>query len=137
MSDPSILVFESHGRIVEGRIQATSVLDAMNVARFGAEAIGFIKTHAGVNLLLDFTQVDYLSSAVLTELLRIHETIKTVNGSLRLCGMNPDIQKVFEITNLNKVFTLYGSRKDAVAKYERSLDILAQEDAWENISKES
>jgi anti-anti-sigma regulatory factor len=77
MSDESLLVFENHGRIVEGRIQAASVLDALNVARFGAEVLGLVKAHPGINLLLDFTHVDYLSSAVLTELLRIHEATKT------------------------------------------------------------
>lgn len=132
MSEGGLLFFEKRGRITVGRLQAASVLDAMNVARFAEEVLARIKTSPGLHLLLDFELVDYLSSAVLTELLRINEAVKAADGTFRLCGLNPDVQKVFEITNLNKIFVIYQGR-DAAAKYERSLDVAAQEDAWHDL----
>ncbi len=132
MSDGALVAFEQKARITVGRIQAASVLDAMNVARFGQDVMACVKAKPGLHLLLDFEQVDYLSSAVLTELLRINEGVKAVGGTFRLCGLNSDITKVFEITNLNKIFTIYQG-PDAVARYERSLNVVAQENAWHDL----
>lgn len=136
MSD-SLVKFDERGLITVGHIHATSVLDAMNVSQFGQEVIGYVKQHAGLHLLLDFGRVEYLSSAVLTELLRISQACKEVGGSLRLCCLSNDIRKVFEITNLDRMFTIYsGSTDDAVIKYARSLAVEAEEEAWGQVSRD-
>ena len=85
--------------------------------------------------MLDFANVDYLSSAVLTELLRVNQAIQNAGGNLRLCGLKNDVRKVFEITNLDKVFTIYGESTQALKRFERSLDVAEQEDAWSRLAK--
>lgn len=137
MTDPDLVEFEERGAITIGVIKAGSVLDAMNVSQFGARVAAYVKQSPGLRLLLDFHRVEYLSSAVLTELLRINQACKDGGGDLRLCGLNKDIRKVFEITNLDKLFTIYDGVDDAVKKYARSLTIEAQESAWTQVSKDS
>jgi len=136
MSEDNLLDFKQEGRITIGTIHSASVLDALNVTEFGQEAVDYVKKHRGVHLLLNFERVGYLSSAVLTELLRIKEAAESNGGSLRLCSLNTDIRKVFEITNLDKVFVIYEGTDTAVKRYERSLDIEAQEKAWTNNDEE-
>lgn len=136
MSDGSLIEFTERGVITIGKIQAGSVLDAVNVTQFGKEVVDFVSVHPEVNLLLDFQSVEYLSSAVLTELLRINQACKDVGGGLRLCGLNKDIAKVFEITNLDRMFVIYGPVDDAVMRYARSLTIQAEEQAWSHVQKE-
>jgi len=130
MDEYSLLSFEKHGAITVGRVHAASVLDALNVTRFGEEVMSYLREHPNTNLLLNFQSVDYLSSAVLTELLRINQTIQQTKGSLRLCGLNKNVHKVFEITNLDQVFTIYGDMTKALQQYERSLAVAAEDDAW-------
>lgn len=131
MADNSLLSFETHGPITVGEVKTASVLDAMNVTEFGQELSAHAQAHPGVNLLLDFGQVDYLSSAVLTELLKVHQIAEKTGGSLRLCALNGDIRNVFEITNLNKMFVIYDECEEGVRKFTRSLEIEAQDQAWE------
>ena len=131
MSDDPIVGFEEHGPITVGCVQSASVLDAMNVAQFGKEVQEHIRQRQGINLLLDFEKVEYLSSAVLTELLRIKRTIVEVQGTLRLCALNKEILKVFEITNLDRIFTIYENVGTALSRYERSIQVAEQEEAWE------
>ena len=69
MNDVDLVEFTERGAITVGVVQAGSVLDALNVAQFGASVLTYVKQHAGLRLLLDFHNVGYLSSAVLTELL--------------------------------------------------------------------
>lgn len=137
MSDVDLVEFGERGAITVGVVQAGSVLDALNVAQFGSIVLAYVKRHPGLRLLLDFHHVGYLSSAVLTELLRINQTCREMGGELRLCALNDDIRKVFEITNLNKMFTIYGAADDAVVKYARSLAIEAQEDAWTQVQRDA
>jgi len=137
MSEASLISFEKHGPLVLGRIEAASVLDAMNVSHFGAELTAYVEANAGVRLLLDFENVDYLSSAVLTELLRINKKIAETHGSFRLCSLNRDIRKVFEITNLDKMFVIYDSAGEGLKKFARAIEIEAQEDAWEQMNRDT
>lgn len=130
MSDEELLDFKQHGKITIGTIHSASVLDALNVTEFGQQTVAFVTKKRGVQLLLNFEHVGYLSSAVLTELLRIKEAAEQHEGGLRLCAVSDDIRKVFEITNLDKVFTIYGDTDDAVHRYERALAVEQEEQAW-------
>ncbi len=124
--------FEQQGRIHVGTIRSPRVLSTLNVTEFGAEVLAYVGQHPRLNLLLNFEHVDYLSSAVLTELLRIHKAVEATSGQLRLCAVGESIQEVFRITNLHKVFQLSADDCDTVVKrFERSLDIAAREAAWQ------
>ncbi len=127
-----LLHFEQSGRIHIGTISRSSVLSTLNIVEFGNEVLAYIEKHPKANLLLNFEHVDYLSSAVLTELLRIHKAIQQSNGKLRLCAVSPVIREVFEITNLDSIFVIHPDGAEAdLKRFERSLDIEAESAAWE------
>jgi anti-sigma B factor antagonist len=60
-----------------------------------------------INLILNFCNVRFLSSAVLGLLIRISKRIYENEGKLMLCNINPKIYEVFKITRLTKVFDIY------------------------------
>lgn len=128
-----IVDFEVQGKIVVGTIRTTSVLSAINVAEFGNEVVAKIEGSTGINLLLSFENVDYLSSAVLTELLRINKAIQEAQGQLRLCGVSKVILEIFQITNLDKMFAIYHDDvTGGVRRFMRSLEVAAEEAAWKD-----
>lgn len=127
-----LLIFEEKGPIWVGTIRANSVLSASNVSEFGAEVLAFVSERQGVNLLLNFEHVDYLSSAVLTELLRVNKAIQDSSGNLRLCAVAPIIREVFEITNLDQIFVIHSDDVETdLARFKRSLAIAEREKAWD------
>lgn len=128
----TIVRFDDHPPITVGTIHSTDILDGANVNQFGGEVITYVETHPGINLLLDFNEIKYMSSAGLTELLRINESLRKDAGSVRLCGLTKDIRKVFEITNLEQLFVIHDgdSVETATKRFERSLTVAAEEDAW-------
>ena len=126
-----LIEFQVRGRVTLGTVRSSSVLSARNVAKFGEDVLAYVNAHGGLNLLLNFENVDYLSSAVLTELLRIKAAVEQVKGNLRLCAVSPLIHKAFEITNLDKVFVIHGdSAEQDIKRYERALNVAAQEANW-------
>jgi anti-sigma B factor antagonist len=62
---------------------------------------------AGINLILDFSNVRFLSSAVLGLLMRVGKRIYERDGQLRLCNIDPKIYEIFKITRLTNIFEIY------------------------------
>ena len=56
--------------------------------------------------VIDFTNVQFLSSSVLGLLIRISKKIYEQDGQLRLCNINPKIFSIFKITRLDEVFDI-------------------------------
>ena len=127
-----LISFESKGHVTLGTIVGTQVLDGMHTDDFGREACGYVKGKRGLQLLLDFRNITYLSSAALTELLRIREALRQEGGKLRLCCLSCEIQRVFRITNLEKLFHIHGDEDtaEALARFQRALKVAASEGAW-------
>lgn len=127
-----LVEYEQHGSITVGTVRAARVLDAVNVTEFGTRLLEYVDEHPGVHLLLNFAQVNYLSSAALTELLKVNEAVQRSSGSVRLCALSPEIASVFQITNLDKLFVIEPgeSLEHALQRYERSLQVAAEEDEW-------
>lgn len=127
-----LITFDTKGAITVGTITGTTVLDGMHTDTFGREAVDYVSDKPGLNLLLDFRNVTYLSSAALTELLRIREALLKIGGTLRLCCLSCDILRVFKITNLENLFHIHGEEDtaEALARYQRALEVAVKERSW-------
>lgn len=68
-------------------------------------------------LLLDFINVDHMSSAALGMLINVNKGIKDKNGQLRLANIKPQIFEVFVTTRLNKVFKILPDRPQALESF--------------------
>jgi anti-sigma B factor antagonist len=68
----------------------------------------------GIKLILDFCNVQFLSSAVLGLLIRISKKVYEHDGQLKLCNISPKIYKIFKITRLTKIFDIYEDIESAV-----------------------
>jgi len=125
--------FVEDGNITVGTMYKYSVLTAANITELGNQLVGYARKNPGLNLLLDFSHVEYISSMVLTELLRLRKTIEMVDGNLRLCGVGPTVMEVFEITNLKGEFVIHSDGVDKdLARFQRSIALAKQEAKWED-----
>jgi anti-sigma B factor antagonist len=68
-------------------------------------------------LLLDFVNVDHMTSAALGMLINVDKSIKSKNGQLRLSNIKPQIMEVFVTTKLNKVFKIFATRPEALESF--------------------
>ncbi len=133
MTKQTFLDISTRGDITVATVQSADLLEAINVDAFGKEIIAYLEANPGLNLVLDFGKVDYLSSAVLTELLRAHKTLSKSGGKVRLCSLKPKIREVFEITNLDKVFPINDDVDTAVAHFERALRVTQDDSQWDKL----
>jgi anti-anti-sigma factor len=59
----------------------------------------YLSAHA-VHVVLDFQEVNYLSSAGFRPLLRLNRQVREKGGRLVLCGLSRGVEEVFAITRL-------------------------------------
>ena len=59
-----------------------------------------------IRLILDFTDVNLVSSTLLSKLILLQRRIEGSRGKLRLCEMSPIIQQVFRTSNLDRLFSI-------------------------------
>jgi anti-sigma B factor antagonist len=102
-------------RIVE--FTNNKILDEANIAEIGQALSAMIDDRDMPKLLLDFSNVDHLSSAALGMLINANNRIKQRNGQLRLANIKPQIFEVFVITKLNKLFRIMPTREEALASF--------------------
>jgi anti-sigma B factor antagonist len=67
-----------------------------------------------INLVIDFSNVQFLSSAVLGLLIRISKKISENKGRLKFCSINSKIFDIFKITRLDEIFEIYDDAKKAM-----------------------
>ena len=83
------------------------ILEERDIKALQDSIMSVIEQARRLNLILDFGNVRFLSSAVLGLLIRISKRIYERDGSLRLCNINPKIYEIFKITRLTKTFDIY------------------------------
>jgi anti-anti-sigma factor len=90
------------------------ILEETDIQALQGTIMSVIEQAERINLVLDFGNVRFLSSAVLGLLIRISKRIYEHSGQLKLCNINPKIYEIFKITRLTKTFDIYKNVESAV-----------------------
>ena len=94
-----------------------NILDEANIQSIGDEIARIIEGAASPRLLIDFENVDHLSSAALGTLITINNKINQKGGKLKLANIDPQIYEVFVITKLHKLFDIHETTEQALASF--------------------
>ena len=114
MSKPTSVKFQKSGEVFVGIVRLASITAQRDLDDFSSIVLQFVDKHEGSPFVLDFRHVRYLSSAVLGELVRIHQTVQDMGGALRLCHLNPQIREVFEVTRLHELIDIDATLRDSL-----------------------
>ncbi|HEY0983058.1 STAS domain-containing protein [Schlesneria sp.] len=90
------------------------ILDEANIQAIGNNLFALIDEDGRRKIVLDFSLVEYLSSAALGKLITMDKKAKAAKSKLRLCSIRPEIYEVFEITRLNKIFDIKATQEEAL-----------------------
>jgi len=93
------------------------ILEELSIQEIGDELDQLVEAEPGIRLLLNFRNVDHLSSAALGMLITLNKKIKEKNGALRLSDINKQIFEVFKITRLNRVFDIHDTQDKALSGF--------------------
>lgn len=78
------------------------------------QALDGILAGGARTLLVDFTVLDYISSAGLRVLLATAKRLSGAGGGLRLFGLNETVREVFDISGFSTIFAVFATEADAL-----------------------
>ena len=83
------------------------ILEEQDIQALQESIMSVVEQTEGIRLILDFCNVQFLSSAVLGLLIRVSKKVYEHDGQLKLCNIRPKIYEIFKITRLTKIFDIY------------------------------
>ena len=93
------------------------ILDEAGIQELGAELFGLVELQNRRSVLLNFSGVEFLSSAALGKLITLDRKVKAAKGRLKMSDIRPEILEIFQITKLNKVFDIRKDEAEALAAF--------------------
>ena len=93
------------------------ILDEAGIQELGAELFGLVEHDNRRSIVLNFADVEFLSSAALGKLITLDRKVKAAKGRLKMSNIRPEVFEVFQITKLNKVFDIRGEEAEAVSAF--------------------
>lgn len=117
--NPNLKV-EFHGSVVIATLTDEKILDESQLKALEGSFMPLIMQTPSIQLIVDFSSVQFLTSAVLGLLIRISKKVYETQGKFRLCSINPKILEVFRITRLDKIFEIFPTVDEAQIGLKRS-----------------
>lgn len=111
---PNMTVEYVGGDVVVATLVDEKILEESQIQALESSFVPLIEENRPIRLVVDFSQVRFLTSSVLGLLIRLSKKIYESEGVLRLCGIQPKIYEIFKITRLDKVFDIYPTRQEAL-----------------------
>lgn len=112
------LKIEDRGEVVLVSFAQSRILDEQAIRAIGKE-FESLTTEAAADrkLLLSFSNVDYMSSAMIGQIMLLHKKCKADGIKLKLCNICPQVMEIFNITRLNKVLDIQKDEATALAAF--------------------
>ena len=94
-----------------------ALLDQANIERMGDELVRLVERAGHPKLVISFSNVQSVSSAVLGVLIATHKKVKNLKGELRLASISERIIEVFKLTRLDKMLKIYKTTDEALLRF--------------------
>jgi anti-anti-sigma factor len=125
MAIKSCLKVLENGVVTTVQFCEREILDEMRISEMQAELMSLIDAKTRPLVVIDFHNVDHMSSACLGLLVAANTRVNKKEGRLRLANIQPKLMTVFALTKLDLVLKISSTRTGA----ERLLTRIAEEQA--------
>ena len=105
------------GEVTVVHFRDQKIIEDLGIQELGQELFHLVEVDNRKKLVLNFSSVDFLSSAALGKLITLDKKVKARDGVLKLCNIRPEIYEVFAITRLNRLFDIKDDEADALAAF--------------------
>jgi anti-sigma B factor antagonist len=93
----------------------SKIIDEAEIQELGQELYDLVERDNRKKIVLNFANVEFLSSAALGKLIGFDKRVKQHGAELVLSNIRPEIYEVFAITKLTKLFQIKDDEADALA----------------------
>jgi stage II sporulation protein AA (anti-sigma F factor antagonist) len=106
------IVQEGDAHVITLRLPQS--MDSNEFDRINEQVLEIFAEHTHPRWVLDLTGINYMGSSVLGLLVNIRQRVMTLHGQLVLCGLSPQLLRVFRTCCMEKLFKISKTRGDAL-----------------------
>lgn len=92
-------------------IQPGGILDAATSQKLQSQIIELVNNGTKI-VLVDFQNVTFVDSSGLGYLVLAFKHLREVDSQLLMCSVNEQIRILFELTGMDKVFTVFSNQEE-------------------------
>jgi anti-sigma B factor antagonist len=85
----------------------SSISNVQDISSAASNIARFVEDNRPKNVIFDFKNVKFFSSQVLGLLLETRAAVAPYEGRVFISSINPQLHRVFKITNLDQVFKFF------------------------------
>ncbi len=105
------------GDVTVVHIRSHRITEDIDIEQFGKEMFSLVENDKREKILLNFSLVEFLSSAAIGKLITLHKMVKTRGGVLKLSNIRPNIGEVLVIFKLDRLFDINEYESEALAAF--------------------
>jgi anti-anti-sigma factor len=113
----SRLLVEDYAGVTLVTFTDSSILDNATIEQIGKDLYQLVEVQNKQKIVVDFSNVKFLSSHALGVLLTLQKKTIAHKGSVDLCGVRKELMKIFTLTDLDKIFKFYPDDEAALAAH--------------------
>ena len=98
-------------------IESNLMFETTLIQDIGQELQSLVADHGYTRMLLDFTHVQYISSAMLGQLVKLAKEVQNAKGQLKLTGLGPVLHDTFRISHFEALFAIYDDEAQALKAF--------------------
>ncbi|MGD0572298.1 MAG: STAS domain-containing protein [Sedimentisphaerales bacterium] len=114
MVEESLDQITTEGDVAIVTFKKSSISNVEDISITAEHVARFIADNRPNRVIFDFNGVKFFSSRVLGLLLETRASLSSYNGDVFVSGINPQLHRVFKITNLDQVFDFFPDTKSAL-----------------------
>jgi anti-sigma B factor antagonist len=112
-----IRIKDVNGIAVIQFVNSQLMFEAKVVDEIGDELESLISDHSYPKIVLDFSDVQYVSSMMLAKLVKLQTHADVAKRQLKLCGLGPILQDTFRIGHFERMFSVYDDAESALKSF--------------------
>ena len=115
----STLLTRTESDILVIYFQDVRIIDERRIQSLGQELGELLNATENKRVILNFQNVSFMSSAMIGKLVEFEKKCKAAEIALRLCNINENVEEVFNLMQLNKVFSIEKDEETALKNFSK------------------
>ena len=100
------LLTRNEDGVLVAYFQDVRIIDESRINSLGQELTELINNSDNSKIILNFQNVSFMSSAMIGKLVLFGKKCKAAKVALRMCNINENVEEVFNLMKLGKVFAI-------------------------------
>ncbi len=118
MSEFQCIRLSKQNEVAVVQLVDDKVMDAERIAMLGEELLSLADSQQGAKVLINMDNVRFLSSSAINKLIVLERRLTGNGGDLKLSNLSPEVEEVFNITQLSSVFDICPDEQNAIESFE-------------------